>query len=59
MAVFFKAPAFAQVFSLIEDGGEMIVVSLITAYVFDITSNGGRLRFNVWSWVRSRVQLPG
>jgi hypothetical protein len=53
---FFRAPALAQAFSLIEDGGEMLVVSLITAYVFDITSNGGRLRLNVWSWVRSRVR---
>jgi hypothetical protein len=52
---YFRAPALAQVFSLIEDGGEMLVVSVITAYVFDITSNAGRLRFGVWSWIRSRV----
>lgn len=52
---YFKAPALAQLFSLIEDGGEMLVVSVITAYVFDITSNAGRLRFGVWSWIRSRV----
>jgi hypothetical protein len=51
----FRAPALAQVFSLIEDGGEMLVVSIITAYVFDITTNAGRMRFGVWSWVRSRV----
>jgi hypothetical protein len=31
------------------------VVSIITAYVFDITSNAGRLRLGVWSWVRRRV----
>jgi hypothetical protein len=54
--MFFRAPALAQAFSLVEDGGEMLVVSLITAYVFDITSNGGRLRLSLWSWVRSRVR---
>lgn len=51
---YFRAPALAQAFSMIEDGGEMLVVSLITAYVFDITSNAGRMRFGVWSWVRRR-----
>jgi len=52
---YFRAPALAQMFSMIEDGGEMLVVSIITAYVFDITSNAGRLRLGVWSWVRRRV----
>jgi hypothetical protein len=50
----FNAPAIAQFFSLIEDGGEKLVVSAITAYAFDLTSNAGRRRIPVWSWVRGR-----
>jgi hypothetical protein len=48
----FRAPSVAEVFSMIEDGGEMLVISVITAYVFDLTSNGGRPRLQVWSRVR-------
>jgi hypothetical protein len=50
----FNAPAIAQFFALIEDGGEKLVVSAITAYTFDLTSNSGRRRIPVWSWVRGR-----
>lgn len=49
---YFNAPSIAQLFVMIEDGGEMLVVSAITAYAFDITSNTGRLRIAVWSRVR-------
>lgn len=56
---YFKAPAVAQVFAMIEDGGEMLVVSATTVYAFDITSNGGRLRLGVWSWVRSLTRARG
>ncbi len=52
---FFHAPSVAQVFSLIEDGGEMLVVSAITAYVFDLASNAGRPRLGVWVRVRAAV----
>ena len=52
---YFHAPSVAQVFSLIEDGGEMLVVSAITAYVFDLASNAGRPRLGVWVRVRAAV----
>jgi hypothetical protein len=51
---YFRAPSIAPVFALIEDGGEMIVVSAITAYAFDVLSNAGTIRLPVWNWVRSR-----
>jgi hypothetical protein len=51
---YFRAPSIAPVFALIEDGGEMIVVSAITAYAFDVLSNAGTIRLPVWSWVRSK-----
>jgi len=49
---YFKAPSVADFFALIEDGGEMVVVSMITAYTFDLTSNAGRPRLGVWARVR-------
>jgi len=52
---YFNAPSIAEVFALIEDGGEMLVVSAITAYVFDLTSNAGRPRLGVWTRVRAAV----
>lgn len=52
---YFNAPSLAQFFALVEDGGEMLVVSVITAYVFDLTSNAGRPRLGVWERVRGVV----
>jgi hypothetical protein len=52
---YFKAPSVAEFFALIEDGGEMLVVSVITAYTFDLTSNAGRPRLGVWARVRGTV----
>ena len=49
-----RAPALIDVLALVEDGGELLVVSAITAYAFDIASNSGRQRIGVWDWVRNR-----
>jgi hypothetical protein len=51
---YFNAPSIAQWFALIEDGGEMLVVSAITAYAFELASNAGRMRIAVWSRIRGR-----
>lgn len=56
---YFKAPALAQVFGLIEDGGEMLVVSAMVVYAFDITSNRGRMRVGVWAWIRGLTTTHG
>lgn len=52
---YFRAPTIAPLFALVEDGGEMIVVSCIAAYAFDIPSNTGRRRVVLWPWVRERL----
>jgi hypothetical protein len=58
---YFRLPSAAPVFALIEDGGEMLVVSVITAYVFDVLVNAGKIRVPVWPWVKKRSQtfFPG
>lgn len=53
---YFRLPAVSPVFALIEDGGEMLVVSLTVAYAFDVLANAGRARIPVWSWVRPRLK---
>jgi len=45
---YFVAPGWRNVLSLLEDGGEMIVVSVLTAYAFDAASNSGKLRISLW-----------
>lgn len=50
---YFRMPAFSQLLALFEDGGEMLVVSALTCYVFDIVGHGGALRIDVWGTVRS------
>jgi hypothetical protein len=52
---YFRAPTIAPLFALIEDGGEMIVVSCMTAYGFAILNNAGRRRVAIWPWVRERL----
>lgn len=51
---YFGAPAVADVVALLEDGGEMLVMSFITAYACDTWLNAGEPRIRVWSWVRGR-----
>ena len=45
----------AQVLLVVEDGGEMVVMSALTAYAFHIASHAGRTRFDLWSAVRARL----
>lgn len=49
---YFEAPQLVVALTVIEDGGEMLVVSLLTAYAFDIASNAGRQRIALWDRVR-------
>ena len=52
---YFRAPALAPVFALIEDGGEMIVVSGIAAYTFSLTKHVGRRQAAVWPLLKERL----
>lgn len=49
---YFEAPRLVVALTVIEDGGEMLVVSLLTAYAFDIASNAGRQRIALWDRIR-------
>jgi hypothetical protein len=46
--VYFRAPALSTVLALLEDGGEMLIVSALTAYAFHIVLSGGQSRLNLW-----------
>ena len=48
----------AQVLLVIEDGGEMLVMSVLTAYAFHVASHGGRTRFDLWSNMKARTTGP-
>jgi len=52
---YFKAPALVAALTLIEDGGEMLVVSAITAYAFDVASHAGQLRIRIWRWANAHL----
>ncbi len=45
----------AQVLLVIEDGGEMIVMSAVMAYAFHVAMHVGRSRFDLWSTIRMRL----
>ena len=43
----------AQVLLVVEDGGEMVVMSALTAYAFHVTSHRGRTRFDLWATLKA------
>jgi hypothetical protein len=55
---YFRVPALVDVLALIEDGGELLVVSVLTAHAFDIASNLGQQRIAVWDHVRNWRTSP-
>lgn len=50
--VYFKAPAFSTFLAMLEDGGEMLIISAMTAYAFNIVLHGGNSRLNLWRVLR-------
>lgn len=52
---YFNGSLLAQVLLVVEDGGEMIVMSALTAYAFHVATHLGRTRFDLWSPVRARL----
>jgi hypothetical protein len=48
---YFGESLLAQVLLVVEDGGEMIVMSALTAYAFHVGSHVGRTRLDLWSIV--------
>lgn len=52
VAAYYSAPSVSELLALIEDGGEMLVVSLMTCYLFDVASQRGVPRFNLYRALR-------
>lgn len=50
---YFKAPLLAQFLLIVEDGGEMLVVSAIAAYVFNVVIHEGRATVDLWAMIRN------
>lgn len=52
----FKGSLTAQLLLILEDGGEMIVVSIIAAYIFNVVIHEGCASVDLWAYARSRVR---
>ena len=52
---YFGESLLAQVLLVLEDGGEMIVMSAMTAYAFHIATHRGLTRFDLSALVRARL----
>ena len=53
---YFKAPLLGQLLLILEDGGEMLVVSAIAAYTFNVLIHQGRAPVDLWAYVCSRIK---
>jgi hypothetical protein len=49
---YFKGSLLAQFLLLLEDGGELIVVSLMAAYTFNVLNHQGRATLDLWAMIR-------
>jgi hypothetical protein len=54
VVVYYRLPALATVLALLEDGGEMLIVSALTAYAFNVVLHGGNSRLNLWRVLRGQ-----
>jgi hypothetical protein len=46
----------AQVLLVVEDGGEMLVMSALTAYAFHVAIHRGRTRFDLWARLKAQFR---
>jgi hypothetical protein len=53
---YFKGSLWAQVLLLVEDGGEMLVMSMLTAFAFHIAINEGRTQLDLLALARSCIR---
>jgi hypothetical protein len=51
---YFKAPLLAQFLLILEDGGEMLVVSCMVAYMVNVLNHRGRATVDLWAIARRR-----
>jgi hypothetical protein len=52
---YFKAPLLAQFLLILEDGGEMLVVSAMVAYLVNVLTHQGRATVDLWAMARRRI----
>ena len=52
---YFKAPLLAQFLLIVEDGGEMLVVSAMVAYMVNVLNHRGRATVDLWAVVTRRA----
>lgn len=52
---YFERSLLAQVLLVVEDGGEMFVMSALTAYAFHVATHVGRTRLDLWSVVKTKL----
>ena len=52
---YFGDSLLAQVLLVVEDGGEMIVMSAMTAYAFQVATNMGRTELDLWSPLKAAL----
>ena len=51
---YFKAPLLAQFLLILEDGGEMLVVSAMVGYMVNVLNHQGRATVDLWAIARRR-----
>lgn len=49
---YFEARPLARFLLILEDGGEMLVVSLMVAYMFNVLNHQGRATLDMWAMIR-------
>jgi hypothetical protein len=54
VVAYYSGSLLAQLLIVIEDGGEMVIMSALTAYAFHVASHSGVTRLNLWSAVTAR-----
>lgn len=52
---YFAQSLLEQVLLVVEDGGEMLVMSALMAYAFHVATHFGRTRFDLWSLVKAQL----
>jgi hypothetical protein len=53
---YFKAPLLAQFLLILEDGGEMLVVSVMAAYMINVLNHRGPATADFWAMARRRLR---
>lgn len=56
VVAYFRFPALSAELAIVEDGGEMMVMSLIALYAYDVLAGEGEPRISVWGWAAAKMR---